>query len=156
MRTVESVDEDIDCLALGGMNNGVLGLRKSTASMSSAMSVSSDQMSTGKGMDETDTFSYPLTPPLTLPSHVPTGGDLDNESTVTYRLSDTPLPFSYPLIPPLTLLISSYTPLTLLIPSYTPLTLLVHLLPPPPGLVLAINYFAIFKFLFHFLKCCHP
>ena len=82
MRTVESVDEDIDCLALGGMNNGVLGLRKSTASMSSAMSVSSDQMSTGKGMDETDTFSYPLTPPLTLPSHVPTGGDLGNESTV--------------------------------------------------------------------------
>ena len=49
MRSVESVDED-DLLALGGMggmNNGVMALRKSTASMSSAMSVSSDQMSTG-------------------------------------------------------------------------------------------------------------
>ena len=74
MRSVESVDEE-DLLALGGMggmNNGVMALRKSTASMSSAMSVSSDQMSTGDPPSSLPNI-YPSNLALTSSDQMSTG-----------------------------------------------------------------------------------
>ena len=137
MRSVESVDDD-DCLALGmggmggvvgmgGMNNGAMGLRKSTASMSSAMSVSSDQMSTGENMGHgiwdmryadigwnysTATHTLTCSPTLSHPfSYLspfpcPLGGDLGNDSTVSIipHLSAASHTLSHPsthtLLPP--------------------------------------------------------